>query len=103
MNDYAVLNNKPWIYAAAVASYAVTMNVLPDETACLSCIFPVPPQGLVETCDTAGILNTAVNLIGSIQASEALKFLSGARDKLRRTLLSFDVWSNDRSEISVEC
>jgi len=102
MNDYAVLNSRPWIYAAAVASYAVTMNILPGETACLSCIFPAPPQGLVETCDTAGILNTAVNLVGSIQTSEALKFLSGARDKLRRTLLSFDVWSNDRSEISVE-
>lgn len=100
MNDFAVKHNQPWIYAAAVASYAVTMNVLPGETACLSCIFPAPPQGTVETCDTAGILNAAVNLIGSIQAAEALKFLVGARDKLRRSLLSFDLWTNDHAEVA---
>ncbi len=102
INDFAVKHGQPWIYAAAVAAYAVTMNVIPGETACLSCIFPAPPQGMVETCDTAGILNTAVNLVGSIQATEALKFLTGARDKLRRTLFSFDVWSNDRAEVAAD-
>jgi molybdopterin/thiamine biosynthesis adenylyltransferase len=100
LNDFAVKHGRPWIYAAAVAAYAVTMNIIPGETACLSCIFPAAPQGTVETCDTAGILNSAVNLIGSIQATEALKFLTGARDQLRRTLLSFDLWSNDRAEIA---
>jgi len=100
INDFAVKNGRPWIYAAAVAAYGVTMNIIPGETACLSCIFPAPPEGTVETCDTAGILNSAVNLVGSIEAAEAIKFLVGARDKLRRTLLSFDVWSNDRREIS---
>ncbi len=102
LNDFAVKHGKPWIYAAAVAAYAVTMNIIPGETACLACIFPAPPQGIVETCDTAGILNSAVNLVGSIQATEALKFLTGAGDKLRRTLLSFDVWSNDRAEIAAD-
>src|SRR5258706_601627 len=100
INDFAVKHAKPWIYAAAVAAYAVTMNIIPGETACLSCVFPAPPQGTVETCDTAGILNSAVNLVGSIQATEALKFLVGAKEKLRRTLLSFDVWSNEHSEIA---
>ena len=90
----------PWIYAAAVAAYAVTMNVLPGDTACLSCIFPAPPQGAVETCDTAGILNSAASLVASIQATEALKLLAGATEKLRRTLLSFDVWRNERSEVA---
>lgn len=100
INDFAVKHSQPWIYAAAVAAYAVTMNVLPGETACLSCIFPAPPQGTVETCDTAGILNSAANLVASIQATEALKLLVGAREKLRRTLLSFDLWNNDRAEIA---
>jgi molybdopterin/thiamine biosynthesis adenylyltransferase len=100
INDFAVKFGKPWIYAAAVAAYAVTMNVIPGETACLACMFPAPPEGTVETCDTAGILNSAVNLIGSIEATEAIKFLVGAKDKLRRTLLSFDVWSNEQAEIS---
>ena len=100
INDFAVRHGKPWIYAAAVAAYAVTMNVLPEETACLSCIFPSSPQGTVETCDTAGILNSAANLVASIQATEALKLLVGTRDKLRRTLISFDLWNNERAEIS---
>jgi molybdopterin-synthase adenylyltransferase len=100
INDFAVKYGKPWIYAAAVAAYGVTMNIIPGETACLACIFPAPPQGTVETCDTAGILNSAVNLVGSIEATEAIKFLVGAKDKLRRTLLSFDVWTNDRAEVA---
>jgi adenylyltransferase/sulfurtransferase len=75
INDYAVKNSVVWIYAAAVASYAVTMNILPAETACLACIFPESPRGTVETCETAGILNSAVNLVASIAATEALKFL----------------------------
>jgi molybdopterin-synthase adenylyltransferase len=100
INDWAVKSGKPWIYAAAVAAYAVTMNIIPGETACLSCIFPAPPEGTVETCDTAGILNSAVNWVGSIQATEAIKFLVGARDKLRRTLLSLDLWTNDGAEVA---
>ncbi|HEX9256181.1 MAG TPA: ThiF family adenylyltransferase [Candidatus Angelobacter sp.] len=100
INDFAVKHGKPWIYAAAVAAYAVTMNIIPGETACLACMFPAPPEGTVETCDTAGILNSAVNLVGSIQATEAIKFLVGAKDKLRCSLLSFDVWSNEQAEIA---
>lgn len=100
MNDYAVEQGKPWIYAAAVGAYAATMNVLPGETACLACLFPVPPNGPVETCDTAGILSTAVNFAASLQATEAMKFLTGNLASLRRTLLSYDLWSNERSEIS---
>ncbi len=100
INDYAVQNNVPWIYTAAVGSYGVAMNILPGETACLACVFPASPTGTVETCDTSGILNSAVNAIASISATEALKYLVGAKDKMRRALLSMDVWWNDRSEIS---
>jgi molybdopterin-synthase adenylyltransferase len=66
INDYAVKNRVPWIYAAAVGSYGVTLNVLPGITSCLACLFPDSPQGTFETCETAGILNSAVNLIASI-------------------------------------
>jgi adenylyltransferase/sulfurtransferase len=100
INDYSVDRGCPWIYAAAVGAYAATMNILPGETACLACLFPKPPSGPVETCDTAGILNTAVNLAAAIQVTEALKYLTGARDAMRHTLLSWDMWQNERSEIS---
>ena len=133
INDFAVQRGTPWIYAAAIGAYAATMNILPQHagcpihgavssrhgwdrkrppTACLACIFPKPPTGNVETCDTAGILSTAVNLAASIQVTEALKFLTGQPHLMRRTLLSFDLWNPaanatpegnrylDRSEIS---
>ncbi|MCU1269789.1 MAG: UBA/THIF-type binding protein [Acidobacteriaceae bacterium] len=102
INDYAVKNSLPWIYVAAVGSYALTMNIVPGETACLSCLFPEAPAGVVETCDTAGILNSAVNLAASIAATEALKLLTGARQQLRTTLLSHDLWSNQRAEVAAD-
>ncbi len=100
VNDYAVKNSLPWIYTAAVGSYGVSMNILPARTACLTCMFPEPPSGAVETCDTTGILNSAVNLAASIAATEALKYLVGAESQLRRSLLSFDLWHNQRAEIA---
>jgi adenylyltransferase/sulfurtransferase len=100
LNDYAVSKGVPWIYSAAVGSYGVTLNVIPGETACLACIFPDSPRGLIETCETAGILNSAVNFVASIAASEALKLLVGAREKLRTTLFSLDVWTNEHAEVA---
>jgi adenylyltransferase/sulfurtransferase len=111
MNDLAVRDGRPWIYAAAVGAYAATMNILPrpeadaerapwQPTACLACIFPQAPAGNVETCDTAGILSTAVNLAASLQSTEALKFLTGQASAMRRTLFSLDLWSGERSEIT---
>jgi molybdopterin/thiamine biosynthesis adenylyltransferase len=100
LNDFAIEQGKPWIYAAAVGAYAVTMNIVPGDTACLACIFPAPPGGMVETCETAGILNTAVNLAASIEVTEAMKWIVGARDRMRRSLLSCDLWCNEWSEIA---
>jgi len=102
VNDYAVKYRIPWIYAAAVGSYAVTLNVLPGQTPCLACIFPDSPQGMIETCETSGILNSAVNLVASIAATEAVKLTVQGPDSphLRRTLLSFDVWTNEHAEIA---
>jgi len=99
INDYAVKESVPWIYTAAVGSYGITMNVLPGETACLSCIFPQSPSGAVDTCDTAGILNSAVNFAASVAATEAVKLLAGAKDSMRRTMLSYDLWRNERAEV----
>lgn len=102
INDFAVERSRPWIYSAAVGSYAVTLNVIPGNTACLACIFPDSPRGMVETCETSGILNSAVNLVASIAATEVLKLVVSGPDtsSLRRTLLSFDLWTNEHAEIS---
>jgi adenylyltransferase/sulfurtransferase len=114
LNDLCVRDGRPWIYAAAVGAYAATMNILPrlieaittpeketwPPTACLACLFPSAPAGPAETCDTAGILSTAVNLAASIQVTEALKFLTGQPAAMRRTLLAHDLWTGERSEVA---
>ena len=105
INDLCVRDGRAWIYSGAVGAYAATMNILPrgrfeEATACLACVFPEPPAGVVETCDTAGILSTAVNFAASVQVTEALKFLTGQPEAMRRTLLSFDLWTGERSEIA---
>src|SRR5260370_7216989 len=101
LNDYAVRNSVPWIYTAAVGSYPITINVIPGDTARLTCVFPQSPSGVIETFETAGILNSAVNFAASIAATEAIKLLTGAQNQLRRTLLSYDLRRNERGEVSV--
>lgn len=116
LNDYAVEQGKPWIYAAALGAQAAGMTILPaasgpstsvpggsaqwQPTACLACLFPAPPAGSVDTCDTAGILGAAVNLAASIATAETLKLLTGQPHLVRRTLLCWDLWTGERSEIS---
>jgi molybdopterin-synthase adenylyltransferase len=102
INDFAVKNSRPWIYTAAVGSHALTMNIVPGQTSCLACLFPDPPQGMVETCENTGILNSAAHLAAAMAATEALKMLVGAWQQLRRSLLSFDLWSNQQAEVRAD-
>lgn len=100
LNDVAVRLGIPWIYGAAVGSYAATMTIRPGETACLACVFPAPPDGLGDTCDTVGVIAPAVAWAAAIQVTEALKLLLGRNDKLHGKLLSADVWENSFNEVS---
>ena len=93
LNDFSVKTGRPWIYAAAVGSHGLTMNVFPGETACLRCLFDAPPPpGSSPTCDTAGVVGPVIGVIASLQSAEALKFLAGRRDSMSRDLVSVDVW-----------
>lgn len=105
INDVAVFLGTPWIYAAAVGSYGLTFTVRPGETACLACLLEAEDGAhyprFEETCETAGILNSAANLVASIQATEAIKFLSGNHKALSERLVSCDVWTNRFQSIRV--
>ena len=103
INDFAVQSNRPWIYAAAVASYGVTMTVRPGLTPCLACLLESSSngQGLEETCDTVGVLGPIVNLIASLESAEALKLLAGREQALHNRLVSCDVWSGHFQSVSV--
>jgi molybdopterin/thiamine biosynthesis adenylyltransferase len=103
LNDLAVKSTRPWIYAAGVASYGLTMTIRPGATACLACLLEsgTAAQGLEETCDTIGVLGPIINLIASLQVAEALKLLSGHPEALHGRLLSCDVWTGRMQSIGV--
>ncbi len=97
LNDACIKHGVPWIYAAAVGSYGVTMPVIPGRTACLACVFPGLPGGPLETCDTAGILLSAVSAVASFQAISAIQVLAGV--PVPPVLRSLDVWTGRGSAI----
>jgi len=105
MNDAAISLGVPWIYAAAVGSYGVTMTIRPGETACLACLVESESNhsvlGAEDTCDTAGVLNAAAGVIASIEAAEATKLLAGRLEALNDKLISCDVWSGKFQSIRV--
>lgn len=101
INDLAQKHGVPWIYGACVRSYGLTYTIFPGETPCLSCLLEtVPMNGL--TCDTAGVISPAVQMVVAYQVGEALKLLSGDKASLRRKLVSFDLWENQHTMIAVE-
>ncbi|MGZ9582984.1 ThiF family adenylyltransferase [Paenibacillus marinisediminis] len=101
INDYAQKNNIPWIYGACVSSNGIFMMVEPGITPCFHCLLETVPMG-GPTCDTAGIIAPAVHMTAAYQAAEALKWLTGNRDALLRKLVSFDLWKNQHTAISVQ-
>ena len=103
LNDLAVKLGKPWIYAAAVASYGVMMTVRPGVTPCLACLMEMHGKtpGLEETCDTVGVLGPVVNLIASLEVAEAMKLLGGREHALSERLVSCDVWTGRFQSVSV--
>ena len=103
VNDACVKLGKPWVYAAAIASYGVVMPIVPGQTACLRCIFAdPPPAGSVDTCDTAGVLGPVPGVIANVASAEALKLLVGAADAISRGLLWIDCWFNTVQRTPIE-
>jgi adenylyltransferase/sulfurtransferase len=93
INDTAVKFGIPWVYGGAVGASGMTMTILPGETPCYRCLFPSPPPpGSGDTCETAGVLPPIVDLIGSLQAMEAIKLLGGRRERLHGALIHADLW-----------
>jgi len=101
LNEACHALRKPWIYGGALASYGMTMNILPEEDApCFRCMFDdAVPNG--ETCATAGVLGMLTSIVASIQCTEAIKILIGSPD-VRRSLLAIDIWNNEFDELQVE-
>lgn len=101
LNDLSHKYNIPWIYGSCVGSYGATYTVIPDRTPCLHCLLKKIPTGGA-TCDTAGIISPAVQIVSAYQVAEAFKILVEDFSTLRNAFLTFDVWSNQHYSIKLE-
>ncbi len=101
INDACVKHSIPWVYAGAVASYGMTMTIVPRETACLRCVFSrAPAPGTLPTCDTAGIIPPIVNVMASIASAEAIKFIAGAGTR-NAGIINVDLWDNSYESFAI--
>ncbi|MGE3314770.1 MAG: ThiF family adenylyltransferase [Planctomycetaceae bacterium] len=102
LNDAALETGIPWVYAGVIGSHGQTMPIFPGETGCLRCLMgQVPDPGAIETCDTAGVLGAAVNIVSSLAAVDAMKILSGKRDRVTPVLTAIDVWEGTFRRLNV--
>lgn len=91
INDACVFEHKPFVHAGIIRFQGQLMTYVPDAGPCYRCVFPaMPPKDAVPTCRQAGVLGVMGGVIGTLQATEALKYLLGIGDLLNGYLLTFD-------------
>ena len=91
INDVCVAMRKPFVHAGISAFCGQILTVVPGKSACLRCVFPVPPPAPgPEAPVNAGPLGPIPGVIGALQATEAIKFLTGIGALLTGTLLTYD-------------
>lgn len=102
VNDIAVMLRKPNIYGSILRfeGQATVLNY--KDGPCYRCIFPTPPPtGLIPSCGEAGVMGILPGLIGTIQATEAIKVLLNAEGTLHGRLLCVDAWKMKFRELKV--
>jgi molybdopterin/thiamine biosynthesis adenylyltransferase/rhodanese-related sulfurtransferase len=91
LNDASILTKKPVVHGSIFRFEGQLTVFQPHEGPCYRCIFPEPPPPeLAPSCAEAGVLGVLPGIVGSLQASEALKLLLGIGDSLVGRLLLFD-------------
>lgn len=104
INDVCVKHVIPWVYAGAVGTSGMVMPIVPQKTPCFRCLVPeLPGPGLLQTCDIAGVLNTAPALIASLECTLAFQILTGQLEAKEETayLISADLWYHTFDRIAV--
>ncbi|HEY5997265.1 MAG TPA: molybdopterin-synthase adenylyltransferase MoeB [Candidatus Deferrimicrobiaceae bacterium] len=103
VNDACVLAGKPYSHAGILQFEGQALTVLPGKSTCFRCIFPEPPpKDAIPTCSQAGVLGVLPGVVGSIQATEAIKFLLGKGDLLAGRLLTYNALSMKFREIPID-
>jgi adenylyltransferase/sulfurtransferase len=91
INDACHFAGVPFSHAGILRFDGQLFTVIPRKTACYRCVFGgPPPAGKVPSCSQAGVLGAMAGVIGSLQATEALKYLLGIGELLTNRILVFD-------------
>lgn len=102
LNDLCVESGRPWVYGGVVGSGGLVLAVRPGRGPCLRCLFPEPaPQGTLETCESAGVLQPAVALVAALQAGLALRILAGP-ELAESQLFELDAWEPRTRSLRIE-
>ena len=95
LNDWSLKTETAWVHGGCIGASGQVMLFTGKGSPCFRCIVPEPPPAAaVDTCDTAGVIGAATHMIASLQAAEAIKWLSGNRDDVCKQLTSIDLWQN---------
>jgi len=90
INDACVIAKKPYSHGGILRFDGQTLTHTPGEM-CYRCVFhSPPPPNAVPTCSQAGVLGAIAGMLGTMQAAEALKYLTGVGDLLTNKLLIFN-------------
>lgn len=93
INDFAFDRGIPWVHGGCVACHGQVMTFIPGKTICFRCLIGSAPEpGGGETCDTAGVLGPAVNVIASLQSLDAIKLLAGLEHTIESCMTVVDLW-----------
>ncbi|MHC4883823.1 MAG: HesA/MoeB/ThiF family protein [Planctomycetota bacterium] len=91
VNDAAYFAGKPYSHAGILRFDGQLMTIVPKESACYRCVFHAPPPpGSVPSCSQAGVLGVLAGVIGSLQATEAIKYILGEGELLTDRLMTYN-------------
>jgi len=103
VNDACVIEGIPFSHGGILRFQGQTMTVVPGSSACYRCSFREPPPAdAVPTCSQAGVLGAIAGMLGTIQAAEVLKFITGVGGLLTDALLSFDAKTMDFRKVRLK-
>lgn len=102
VNDACVLEGKPYIHAGAVQFSGQIMTYIPHKGPCLRCLMETVPEEQGETCSEAGVLGAAVGVLGSLQATEAIKCLLNLGRPLTGRMLFFNALTMEFKTVAFE-
>jgi adenylyltransferase/sulfurtransferase len=103
VNDACIMENIPFSHGGILRFTGQVMVIVPGETACYRCIFrEAPPEGIIPSCQEAGVLGVLAGVIGTIQATEVLKMILGIGTGLRNRLLTYQALESDFREVKLK-